>query len=244
VRDILSGLGVLLLGGTVWCAEPVNFLVGPIGGIPSVGRSNSYILPLTRAEDIDTARRHAAATDPRVGTIAPVLGIADLAPIVRIELGSDCINRDLFAPGEPFWSWHVVDLVGWTGAFIPTYPYYDPWQLERDVQAGTITNGFEVSFADGYMVIAELTSTYQLHLLREIPLNPRGEVIYFYWTHGDTNHAYALERTPFLIPSNWETVPVGTNGTERDAFRVISVMRQFFPDGFYRLRVDPLPDPP
>jgi hypothetical protein len=133
-----------------------------------------------------------------------------------------------------------VDLVGWTGTAVPLYPWHDPWELERAVLTGNVTNGFQLTFSDAYMVIAELTSTHRLYVLRRIPQDPLGEVIYFYWTHGDTNHAYALERTPFLVPSNWETVPVGTNGTVRDAFRVISVMRQFFPDGFYRLRVDPL----
>lgn len=77
---------------------------------------DSYILPLSDPEDIAEAREIIARGGTGLGTIV----------VAKIVAGSDGINRDVLAPGEPLWSWHVTEfglfadgvieiLEGWPG---------------------------------------------------------------------------------------------------------------------------------
>src|SRR6266566_1844576 len=79
-------------------ASVVYFLVGE----RSIYHKDSYVLPLTRPEDVTEARRllREVSIDQR-----PSVG-ARLAP------GSDGINRDHLAVGAPQWSWHVAEFTG------------------------------------------------------------------------------------------------------------------------------------
>ena len=107
--------------------------------------NDSYILPLTNPADIDHARNLIALGPDLAGS---PIAIASIAP------GSDGINRDLNAPGEPLWSWHVT---GFDGFADFTAEILDGWPtfVEQDVQ-GWIdnTNGF-IGFWS-YTVVAEL----------------------------------------------------------------------------------------
>lgn len=58
------------------------------------GIGDSYILPLTEAADITLARQI-------------VQGGGFAIVIATVTVGSDGINRDWLAPGQPLWSWHV-----------------------------------------------------------------------------------------------------------------------------------------
>ena len=79
-----------------------------------IGMSDSYVLPLTDPEDIALARVMAS-------------GGAGLIVGARITTGSDGINRDMLAPDQPEWSWHVKEFSAFTETAIelcdgtPTY---------------------------------------------------------------------------------------------------------------------------
>src|SRR2546422_4556081 len=70
-------------------------------------KRDSYVLPLSRPEDIAHARdlilRGGAITNAsgRVEANHPLI-------VARIAIGKDGINRNYRAPGCPEWSWHVI----------------------------------------------------------------------------------------------------------------------------------------
>src|SRR5438128_2002058 len=78
-------------------AEVAYFLVA--------GRStyykDSYVLPMSKTENITEARRQLKE-----------LPIADrLIAIARITAGADGINRNHVVPGKPAWTWHVTEFI-------------------------------------------------------------------------------------------------------------------------------------
>ena len=75
-------------------------------------RCDSFLLPLSDPNDIERARAIIAA-----GGAAP-----DTEPAVTVVVGSDGVNRDVLAPGEPLWSWHVTEFLGFMTIAIPEPP--------------------------------------------------------------------------------------------------------------------------
>lgn len=69
------------------------FVVARPNMYPLLG--DSYILPLADPDDIEFARLLAAN------------GGGNMIVVAMVTPGSDGINRDVVAPGEPLWSWHV-----------------------------------------------------------------------------------------------------------------------------------------
>jgi hypothetical protein len=120
-------------------AVTVHFVVAEL----SPNNGDSYVLPLSDPDDIAHARALIA------GTVSePFIAVAAIAA------GSDGINRDVLAPGEPLWSWHVTAFEGFVDA---TAEILDGWPglVEEDVAEWiNATNGF-VGFWQ-YTVVAEL----------------------------------------------------------------------------------------
>lgn len=101
---------------------------------------DSYILPLSDPEDIAEAREIIARGGTGLGTIV----------VAKIVAGSDGINRDVLAPGEPLWSWHVTEfglfadgvieiLEGWPGGWRWT------WRGGSGTPAAAGTSGWSAS---------------------------------------------------------------------------------------------------
>ena len=123
-------------------ASTIYFVVST----PTSFHGDSYILPLDEASDIAHAR-DLIENGPSIGG---AIAVAHIAP------GSDGRNRNVLAPGEPLWSWHVDQFTGFadfTAEILDGWPSY----VEQDV-FGWIsnTNGY-IGFWD-YTVTAELAS--------------------------------------------------------------------------------------
>jgi hypothetical protein len=88
----------------------------------------AYVLPLEDPSDIAHAKQ-LIAKGPSVGSPLVVAKIAE---------GSDDINRDTLAAGEPFWSWHVSQFEGFADFTIELCDG-NPQFVENDV-AGWIAN--------------------------------------------------------------------------------------------------------
>ncbi|MBN1505288.1 MAG: hypothetical protein JW955_00495 [Sedimentisphaerales bacterium] len=122
-------IGVLLVFGAspVW-AGPTYFVVSEIG---SPVHNDSYILPLEEPADIAHARE----------LIEHGTSVADYIVVAHIAAGPDGINRDVLAPGEPPWSWHVDEFVSFAEMTIEIYDGW-PGYVEQDVDGWiAITNG-------------------------------------------------------------------------------------------------------
>ena len=99
--------------------SPVYFVVSEKG---SPLHGDSYLVPISDPADLREARD-------------VIRGLNGLETIVvcRITVPSDGINRDVLAPGEPLWSWHVIEFLtfaettqetldGWPG-LVEANPY-------------------------------------------------------------------------------------------------------------------------
>ena len=84
-------------------------------------RCDPFILPLSDPNDIESARE-IIATGANPGII-----------FAKIVAGSDGVNRDVLAPGEPLWSWHVIEFLGFATIVVPEFPEYWPRFVESDV---------------------------------------------------------------------------------------------------------------
>ena len=144
----LLALALLFLCSGLAHAAPVYFVVSELD--PSGPHGDSYILPLEAAADIAHARDLIANGAAAGATIV----VAQIAP------GSDGINRDVLAPGEPLWSWHVTAFSGfadYTIEILDGWPSY----VEQDV-AGWIANTNGTIGFWNYTVTAELPAAVPL----------------------------------------------------------------------------------
>lgn len=138
-----SGAAVSDTDATVW------FVVSPIDG----NRKLAYLLPLSDPAQIDHARRLASEGSDAGESIVSA----------RIAAGADGYNRNLLAPQEPLWSWHIIGIEGF-GDFAIELCDGNPQLVEDDVK-GWINNTGGVICFWGYTVSAELTEapTYGIH---------------------------------------------------------------------------------
>lgn len=143
IRSSSSLLLTMFLAVPVQAHEAVWFVVGESAG--NTVHGDSYLLPLTRAEDIADARRWLAE--------GPASGIGSIAT-VRIAPGGDGFNRDVLAAGAPAWSWHVVGFQGFGDIAIELCDGW-PTFIEQDVQAFIDNTSATICFWD-YSIVAEL----------------------------------------------------------------------------------------
>jgi hypothetical protein len=123
-------------------AATVEFLVAEPPGHAVHG--DSYVLPLSAKADIDHARdlieRGAAAGAP--------------IAVAQIAAGADGRNRDVRAPGEPLWSWHVTEFQGFGDFAIELCDGW-PGYVEQDVERWIANTNGAICFWS-YTVVAEL----------------------------------------------------------------------------------------
>lgn len=139
---VLAGILIGLLFTAGAHALPISyFVVGELPGYQT--RYDSYILPLEDPDDIAYAR----------GLIQNGPYSAPSIVVASIAAGSDGINRNVFAIGQPLWSWHVTGFLGFADL---TPEIYDGWPgyIESQVQSGELDTGI-IGFWS-YTVIAEI----------------------------------------------------------------------------------------
>lgn len=86
---------------------------------------DSYVLPVRRPEHVAHARALIAQGPEAAGRALVV---------ANVRLGADGINRDLRAAGQPAWSWHVTDLLGFADCTVEILDGWPGW-VEDDPQA-------------------------------------------------------------------------------------------------------------
>src|SRR5687767_9069464 len=91
----------VLLGAARSDAATTYFLVAERPG--EEFHRDSFVLPLTESDDISHARELLSLGPDRAG--------ASIA-FAKIAAGADGINRDLLAPDQHEWSWHVTEFEG------------------------------------------------------------------------------------------------------------------------------------
>ncbi|PYJ56874.1 MAG: hypothetical protein DME24_20965 [Verrucomicrobia bacterium] len=171
-------------------AETIYFLVAEPPGRP-LG-NDSYVLPLSKQEDIDHARYLISLGQ------SVFLGSHAALVVAKVGPGKDGINRDYVDHRFPEWSWHVVEFRGFGDRTIevldgaPSYVENDPdWYLGNDGRQGLI--GFW-----NYTVVREL-GPMPLYL----SVIPEGQNLQFYWSGVGTNYVYTLEGKESLASTNW-----------------------------------------
>jgi hypothetical protein len=101
--------------------EPVTyFLVAEWPGEEMHG--DSYVLPVNRAEDIEHARDLIALGPQAAGRAVAV---------AKVRLGADGINRNLRGAGQPAWSWHVTEFMGFSDGSVEILDGWPGW-IEQD----------------------------------------------------------------------------------------------------------------
>ena len=125
-------------------AETLYFKVAEWPG--EVHWDDSYVLPLSDPADIAHAE-DLINLGPRGagGTIA----VAYIAP------GSDGINRDFNQKGDPEWSWHVTEFIGFADVTIEIYDGWPSW-VEDDVSFWMGNTGGVIGFWR-YTVVEDVT---------------------------------------------------------------------------------------
>jgi hypothetical protein len=105
---------------------------------------DSYLLPLSDPDAIEHARALIEGGGAGPGAIA----------VAHIAAGSDGINRDVLATGEPLWSWHVTDFVDFADT---TIEILDGWPtfVESDVDGWIANTNGTIGFWS-YTVVREL----------------------------------------------------------------------------------------
>lgn len=137
----LLALALLLIAPAA-SAMSVRFLVAEPEGERAHG--DSYVLTLEDPDAIAHAR-DLIAQGPSAGM--PIV-------VARIAAGSDGINRDLLAAGEPLWSWHVTEFEQFADI---TIEILDGWPsfVEQDVGGWIANTGGRIGFWS-YTVVQEL----------------------------------------------------------------------------------------
>ena len=171
--------------------ETNYFLVGEIHRMVT-GYNDSYVLPLSKAEDIS----HARYLVSRYG-----LGYSEwdrLLVVGKVVAAKDDINRNFLDPKFPKWSWQVEQFLGFgdgTAAELDG----SPTQLEQSdwSRGGEGLIGFW-----HYTVVRELGPV-PLYL----SVIPEGQNLEFYWSSPGTNHVYTLESKESVASTNWVALP-------------------------------------
>ena len=124
-------------------AGPVYFLVTELPGQET--HHDSYVLPLEDQADIAHARDLIARGAEQAGTSIAV---------AQIAVGADGINRDVLAPGEPLWNWHVTAFDGFADSTVEVLDGW-PGDVARDAPAWIANTNGRIGFWS-YTVTREL----------------------------------------------------------------------------------------
>jgi hypothetical protein len=151
---LLSSCFVLLMSGAVAQARLIEFVVAELPG--SAGHNDSFIVQIDdadpdQADELNHARslvnwvQSGAAEESSPGA---TIVVAHIAP------GSDGVNRDVLAPSQPFWSWHVDQPIEFADN---TIEVLDGWPtfVEQDVPGWIDNTNSFVGFWT-YTIVSEL----------------------------------------------------------------------------------------
>lgn len=136
----LSALAVAC-AASVARAETVYFVVAEI----APHHNDSYVLPLSKPDDIAHARK--------LIELGPGIEGGHIA-VAAIDADSDGVNRNTLAPDQPLWSWHVSEFYGFAEM---TIELCDGWPglVEDNLDYWVNTVG-QVCFWS-YTVVEEIT---------------------------------------------------------------------------------------
>jgi hypothetical protein len=153
---------------------------------------SSYVLPLSRPEDIAHAR-YLVSLGPAVWD-----GPESTRPLVvaKIAYKKDGINRDYMSPTFREWSWHVVEFLAFADVTVEVLDG-SPWLVEQGDFAGGETIGFW-----SFTVVRELGPV-PLYL----SVIPEALNLQFHWSGLGTNYVYTLESNESLTGADWAPVP-------------------------------------
>jgi hypothetical protein len=145
-RSLAAAFAVIagvFLGAARADASTTYFLVAERPGQEVHG--DSFVLPLTESDDVDHARELISLGPDRAGgSIA----------FAKIAAGSDGINRDLLAPDQHEWSWHVTEFEGFGDVGIELVDG-TPTMVEDDVPGWLQNTNSSIGFWN-YTVVREL----------------------------------------------------------------------------------------
>lgn len=132
-------------------AVPIHFLVAE----PPQHRvhDDSYVIVIDSADD--ARLNHARALFGWIDSGADPASSPGAAIVVaNILAGGDGINRNVFAPGEPVWSWRIAGQIEFTDVTIEILDG-TPTMVEQDIDAWLANTNSTIGFW-GYTVVAEL----------------------------------------------------------------------------------------
>lgn len=160
VSPIVSWIvaSVLLLSAGSARAGVVYFVVAEPPGVAEAG--DSFVLPLSADTDIAHARDLIARGADAAG-----------ASIVFAEIsaGADGINRDVLAPGEPLWNWHVSAFEGFGDIGIELVDG-NPTMVEEDVAGWILNTRRDESDTRGHIGFWSYTVVSELDAVPSVPL--------------------------------------------------------------------------
>jgi hypothetical protein len=149
--------------------------------------NDSFVLPLSKPEDVREARRLLREVPP---TAQRVL-------VVNIVAGADGINRDHLAVGAPQWSWHVTEFISFTD-YVPGLEHSPtPVLIEENLEK---YKGTGVALFTMYGIIAELRPPFKV----SVRFAPEGVVLSWPW-RGQL-YVYTVECASTLSPADWAPV--------------------------------------
>jgi len=133
----------LFLGAARSSAATTYFLVAERPG--QEFHRDSFVLPLTEEADVSHARD--------LISLGPDSAGSSIA-FAKIAAGSDGINRDLLAPNQHEWSWHVTEFEGFGDVGIELVDG-NPTLVEDDVPGWLQNTNSSIGFWN-YTVVREL----------------------------------------------------------------------------------------
>src|SRR2546430_3451017 len=172
--------------------ETNYFLVGETHRMVT-GYNDSYVLPLSKAEDIPHALYLFFFNDTATTEIY-TLSLHDALPISA----KDDINRNFLDPKFPKWSWQVEQFLRFGDGRSEEHT------SELQSQSNLVCR----------LLLEKIIGFWHYTVVRElgpVPLYlsviPEGQNLEFYWSSPGTNHVYTLESKESVASTNWLALP-------------------------------------
>jgi hypothetical protein len=148
-------------------------------------RNDSFVLPLSKPEDVREARRLLKESAQRI-------------PVVNIVAGADGINRDHLAVGAPPWNWHVTEFIRFTDS-VPGWCDYctTPALIEERLEKYKVS--CMAAFTE-HGILAELRPPFKV----SVRFTPDGIVLS--WPERGQLYVYTVECASTLSPADWAPV--------------------------------------
>lgn len=168
LRSLIICFALVVTAGGAARAGTVYFLIAERPGVAELG--DSFVLPLSAEADVAHAR-DLIARGPEAAGAAIVFA--------EVSAGSDGINRDVLADGEPLWNWHVSAFEGFADIGIELIDG-NPTQVGEDVQGWIVNTRRDGSETTGhigfwnYTVVAELNPPPSVPLPAALPVGAVG----------------------------------------------------------------------